>query len=39
VERDLELAGLSIERPSLEDIYLQLTDDDAPSRKPERSMR
>ena len=39
VERDLELAGLSIERPSLEDIYLQLTDDDAPSRKPEGSMR
>jgi ABC-2 type transport system ATP-binding protein len=39
VDRDLELAGLSIERPSLEDIYLRLTDDDAQERKPEGSMQ
>jgi ABC-2 type transport system ATP-binding protein len=33
------LAGLTVERPSLEDVYLELTRDGAPARAPERIMR
>jgi ABC-2 type transport system ATP-binding protein len=39
VDRGLELAGLSIERPSLEDAYLELTHSDALSGAPEGSRR
>ena len=28
LERDLELPGLEVVHPSLEDVYLQLTEDD-----------
>jgi ABC-2 type transport system ATP-binding protein len=34
-----ELAGLTVERPSLEDVYLELTREGAPARAPERIMR
>jgi ABC-2 type transport system ATP-binding protein len=33
------LAGLTVERPSLEDVYLELTREGAPERAPERIMR
>jgi ABC-2 type transport system ATP-binding protein len=33
------LAGLTVERPSLEDVYLELTHEGAPARAPERIMR
>jgi len=33
------LGGLTVERPSLEDVYLELTREVAPSRAPERIMR
>ena len=33
------LAGLTVERPSLEDVYLELTSEGAPARAPERIMR
>jgi ABC-2 type transport system ATP-binding protein len=39
VERGGELAGLSVEQPSLEEVYLQLTNHDAPDSAPERSTR
>jgi ABC-2 type transport system ATP-binding protein len=39
VERGLELTGLDVRRPSLEDVYLNLTRDDALSGAPERSSR
>jgi len=39
VEHGVELTGLAVERPSLEDVYLQLTRDGAPSGAPERSRR
>jgi ABC-2 type transport system ATP-binding protein len=35
----VELAGLAVERPSLEDVYLQLTNRGAEERAPERSHR
>ncbi|MFF4397405.1 ABC transporter ATP-binding protein [Streptomyces sp. NPDC001480] len=39
LRRDTVLAGLRIDRPSLEDVYLRLTDHDhsAPDRTPDRS--
>jgi ABC-2 type transport system ATP-binding protein len=37
VGQGLELAGLTVERPSLEDIYLRLTGDGTPLRVPERT--
>ena len=33
------LAGLTVERPSLEDVYLELTREGAPARAPERTTR
>ncbi len=39
VHRDITLAGLTVDRPSLEDIYLRLTQDGAPSGAAERSPR
>jgi ABC-2 type transport system ATP-binding protein len=33
------LAGLTVERPSLEDVYLELTHEGAPARAPERITR
>jgi ABC-2 type transport system ATP-binding protein len=39
VGRGLELTGLAVERPSLEDVYLELTRDDALPVAPERSRR
>ena len=33
------LAGLTVERPSLEDVYLDLTREGAPARAPERNTR
>jgi ABC-2 type transport system ATP-binding protein len=33
------LAGLMVERPSLEDVYLELTREGAPARAPERNTR
>jgi ABC-2 type transport system ATP-binding protein len=33
------LAGLTVERPSLEDVYLELTSEGAPARAPERITR
>jgi ABC-2 type transport system ATP-binding protein len=39
VQRNLELTGLDVRRPSLEDVYLNLTRDDALSGAPERSPR
>ena len=39
VERGGELAGLSVVQPSLEEVYLQLTQHDAPDGAPERSTR
>ena len=39
VNRDITLAGLTVDRPSLEDVYLRLTRDGAPSGAAERSPR
>jgi ABC-2 type transport system ATP-binding protein len=39
VERGLELTGLDVGRPSLEDVYLELTRDAALSGAPERNPR
>jgi ABC-2 type transport system ATP-binding protein len=39
IGRGHELAGLTVERPSLEDVYLELTREGAPARAPERSTR
>jgi len=39
LHRDITLAGLTVDRPSLEDIYLRLTQDGAPSGAAERSPR
>jgi ABC-2 type transport system ATP-binding protein len=39
MERDVALSELTVDRPSLEDVYLKLTADGAPSGAPERSLR
>ncbi len=39
MRHDVTLAGLTVDRPSLEDIYLQLTRDGTPPGAPERSPR
>jgi ABC-2 type transport system ATP-binding protein len=39
LQRDVVLSGLTVDRPNLEDVYLRLTRDDAPSGAPERSSR
>jgi ABC-2 type transport system ATP-binding protein len=39
VQRDITLSGLTVDRPSLEDVYLRLTRDGAPGGAPERSPR
>jgi ABC-2 type transport system ATP-binding protein len=39
IRRGHVLAGLTVERPSLEDVYLELTREGAPARAPERIMR
>jgi ABC-2 type transport system ATP-binding protein len=39
MRRGVTLAALTVDRPSLEDIYLRLTRDGAPSGAPERSTR
>jgi ABC-2 type transport system ATP-binding protein len=39
IQRDVTLAGLTVDRPSLEDVYLRLTRDGAPSGATERSPR
>jgi ABC-2 type transport system ATP-binding protein len=39
VSQGLELPGLTVERPSLEDIYLRLTSDGTPAGVPERIMK
>jgi ABC-2 type transport system ATP-binding protein len=39
LQRDIALSALTVDRPSLEDVYLQLTQDGARSRAPERSTR
>ena len=39
MEHDTLLAGLTVDRPSLEDVYLRLTNDDAPAGVPERTTR
>jgi ABC-2 type transport system ATP-binding protein len=39
VRRDVTLSGLTVDRPSLEDVYLRLTRDGAPAAAPERSPR
>jgi ABC-2 type transport system ATP-binding protein len=39
VRHDVTLAGLTVDRPSLEDVYLRLTRDAASSALPERSPR
>jgi len=39
IRRGHVLGGLTVERPSLEDVYLELTREVAPSRAPERIMR
>ncbi|MBV9093387.1 MAG: ABC transporter ATP-binding protein [Streptosporangiaceae bacterium] len=39
VQRGMELARLAVERPSLADVYLELTNDDALSGAPEGSRR
>jgi ABC-2 type transport system ATP-binding protein len=38
VSQGLELPGLTVERPSLEDVYLRLTSDGTPAGVPERIM-
>jgi ABC-2 type transport system ATP-binding protein len=39
MRRNVTLSGLTVDRPSLEDVYLRLTRDGAPSGAPERSPR
>jgi len=39
VQRDITLSGLTVDRPSLEDVYLRLTGGGAPSGAAERSLR
>ena len=39
ISRGRELNGLTVERPSLEDVYLELTRAGVPARAPERIMR
>jgi ABC-2 type transport system ATP-binding protein len=39
VGHDVMLSGLTVDRPSLEDVYLRLTRDATPSAAPERSPR
>jgi len=39
VQSDVTLSGLTVDRPSLEDVYLRLTEDGAPAGAPERSPR
>ena len=39
LDRDITLSGLTVDRPSLEDVYLQLTRGGAPSGAAERSPR
>ena len=39
VQRDITLSGLTVDRPSLEDVYLRLTGGGAPSGAAERSPR
>jgi ABC-2 type transport system ATP-binding protein len=39
VQRDVTLSGLTVDRPSLEDVYLRLTGDGAPAGAAERSYR
>jgi ABC-2 type transport system ATP-binding protein len=37
IQHDVTLSGISVDRPSLEDIYLRLTGGGAPSGSAERS--
>jgi ABC-2 type transport system ATP-binding protein len=39
ITRGIALTGLTVQRPSLEDVYLELTSEGAPARAPERSTR
>jgi ABC-2 type transport system ATP-binding protein len=39
ITRGHVLNGLTVQRPSLEDVYLELTRESAPARAPERSTR
>jgi ABC-2 type transport system ATP-binding protein len=39
VDRGITLAGLTVDRPSLEDVYLKLTSNGAPAGEPERISR
>jgi ABC-2 type transport system ATP-binding protein len=39
IRRGHVLAGLTVERPSLEDVYLELTREGAPAPAPERNTR
>jgi ABC-2 type transport system ATP-binding protein len=39
VRHGVTLSGLTVDRPSLEDVYLRLTRDAAPSVAPEGSLR
>ena len=39
MQHDTPLAGLTVDRPSLEDVYLRLTHDGALAREPERTTR
>jgi ABC-2 type transport system ATP-binding protein len=39
VRHDLMLSGLTVDRPSLEDVYLRLTRDAAPSAAPQKKKR
>ena len=39
ITRGHVLNGLTVQRPSLEDVYLELTHEGAPARAPERSTR
>jgi ABC-2 type transport system ATP-binding protein len=39
MQRDVTLSGLTVDRPSLEDVYLRLTGDGAPGGTAERSYR
>jgi ABC-2 type transport system ATP-binding protein len=39
VRHDTPLTGLTVDRPSLEDVYLRLTHDSALAREPERTTR
>jgi ABC-2 type transport system ATP-binding protein len=39
IRHGTQLAGLTVDRPSLEDVYLQLTHDGALAGTPERTTR